>query len=195
MGKGGFCIGRVARRGRSRLALTLAMALGMVAAWPVGSAAQGAPVAASAPDSTPLAGPASVPATAGSAASAADEREAQALRNLADPRAWVIGSLALLALATGSAGLMRLGGALARPTSEADTEGFSFRRHWGGLGGESTGWSASPRLVQLAVGGGLLLLALALLMGLLDATRPAAAAPAAAAAASAPAAAASGAAK
>ncbi len=44
-------------------------------------------------------------------------------------------------------------------------EGFAFRRHWGSFGGDSTGWSATPKVMQLVAGVVLFLAGLVLFLG------------------------------
>ncbi|GAA0769415.1 hypothetical protein LRH25_02740 [Ideonella azotifigens] len=51
-------------------------------------------------------------------------------------------------------------------------EGFSFRRHWGSFGSESTGWNLSPALMRLLIGLLLLCMGLWLLLGLLGGPGP-----------------------
>ncbi|MFM0557098.1 hypothetical protein P0D69_39980 [Paraburkholderia sediminicola] len=55
----------------------------------------------------------------------------------------VVGALACL---FGIGALMMIGQIMLRHDAE-----FVFRRHWGGFGGGSTGWTASPTLVRLVV--------------------------------------------
>jgi hypothetical protein len=52
-------------------------------------------------------------------------------------------------------------------------EGFTFRRHWGSLGGESSGWNMSPRLARLLSGVMLLAVGVWMMLHLLVVTDPA----------------------
>jgi len=54
----------------------------------------------------------------------------------------------------------------------APAEGFTFRRHWGSFGAESTGWSMSSRLAKLLAGLGLIGTAAMLMLLLLSVTDP-----------------------
>lgn len=51
-------------------------------------------------------------------------------------------------------------------------EGFTFRRHWGSFGGESTGWNMSSRLMRLLSGIAIAAMGAWLILRLLAATDP-----------------------
>jgi len=54
----------------------------------------------------------------------------------------------------------------------APPEDFAFRRHWGSFGGESTGWSLSPRLARLLAGIVMMMAGAGLVMALLSPPAP-----------------------
>lgn len=103
---------------------------------------------------------------------------ASAAAPLQSARSLVLAITCIVALLLSVLGLWLIGTALdpgllrfktlPEPAPARAPEGFTFRRHWGSFGGESTGWNMSPRLVRLvsgtllaAVGGWLVLQLLA----------------------------------
>ncbi len=141
---------------------------------------------------TPAAGP-----KASSSAASASLREPRLSEEFAMVAAALLAlTMAILGLVALQRALFPAANFLGRPNPALSTErpppegDFSFRRHWGSLGGESSGWTLTPRLVRL-LGGAVLVLAGAALLsqllppreGIAGAAPPAASAPASAAAA------------